>query len=285
MYSQSITRAHRTAFILLIDGSGSMAEELLFRGRTQSKAEAVATITNELIFELIERARRTEGVRDYYDIAVLGYGGDDCVYALLDAERPIMSVTELAAKPIDLHRQLIDMRQPDGSIAQREFCTPQWVKPHCTGQTPMLEALRIARDLLKEWVLRPENAASFPPVVFNITDGEATDGTDNDLYGVAEEIRSLATTEGNVLLLNIHIAPATSTSGCCFPSANELGEMSRHAHLLYSCSSEMPACFNEAIRSIKGLQAEPPFRGMSFNASVADVVAMLDIGSISVKTE
>jgi urease gamma subunit len=77
MYTQSITRAHRTAFILLIDGSGSMAEEVLFRGKLISKAEAVATITNELIFELMERARRAEGVRDYYDIAVLGYHGDD----------------------------------------------------------------------------------------------------------------------------------------------------------------------------------------------------------------
>ena len=54
MYSQSITRTHRTAFVLLIDTSGSMAEDILFRGLPVSKAEAVATITNELIFELIE---------------------------------------------------------------------------------------------------------------------------------------------------------------------------------------------------------------------------------------
>ena len=53
MYTQSITRNHRTAFILLIDGSGSMTEELRFRGRTTSKAEAVAAITNDLLFELI----------------------------------------------------------------------------------------------------------------------------------------------------------------------------------------------------------------------------------------
>ena len=29
----------------------------------------------------------------------------------------------------------------------------------------------------------------------------------------------------------------------------------------------------------------PPFRGMSFNASAAELLAMLNIGSISIKTE
>ena len=33
-------------------------------------------VTNRLLFELIERARRSDEVRDYYDIAVLGYSGD-----------------------------------------------------------------------------------------------------------------------------------------------------------------------------------------------------------------
>ena len=83
MYTQSITRNHRTAFILAIDGSGSMAESILFRGRCMTKAEAVATITNDLLFELVERARRSDGVRDYYDIAVVGYSGDDEVRSLL----------------------------------------------------------------------------------------------------------------------------------------------------------------------------------------------------------
>ena len=55
MYTQSITRTHRTAIILAIDGSGSMAEKIRFRNRQMTKAEAVATITNGMLFELIER--------------------------------------------------------------------------------------------------------------------------------------------------------------------------------------------------------------------------------------
>lgn len=285
MYHQSVTRAHRTAFMLLIDQSGSMLEEILFRGVIRSKAEAVAIITNELLFELIERARRSEGLRDYYDVAVLGYGGDDEVRSLLDEERELISITELASRPVALHREQIELRQPHGASVLRTLCVPEWVAPQAAGQTPMLDALRVARDLAREWVARPENSHSFPPIIFNITDGEATDGSAEELSEVAHQIRSIATGDGEVLLLNIHIATAATERAVCFPSAEEQLHANRYASLLYTCSSEMPACFNEAIRSMKGVDATPPFRGMSFNASIAEVVALLDIGSISVKTE
>ena len=184
MYTQSITRNHRTAFILAIDCSGSMAESILFRGRRLTKAEAVAGITNDLLFELVERARRSDGIRDYYDIAVIGYSGDD-------------------------------------------------------------EVLR----------------------------------------AVCNQIKALETVDGNVLLINIHIAAGDAGRHVFFPEAHEANYTNRYAALLYDCSSEMPAVFNEAIREAKGPAAAPPFRGMSYNASAAQLVTMLNIGSISVKTE
>ena len=113
MYTQSITRSHRTAFILAIDQSGSMAEKLLFRGRQTTKAEAVAEVTNRLLFELIERARRSDEVRDYYDIAVLGYSGDGIVSLLNDPE-PLVPVSRLAALPVDFAETVVERRMPVG---------------------------------------------------------------------------------------------------------------------------------------------------------------------------
>lgn len=285
MYDQSITRKHRTAFILTIDGSGSMAETIRFRGRETTKAEAVAAVTNDLLFELVERARRSDGVRDYYDIAVLGYSGDDEVRSLLPGEAEMLSVTQIAAQEPPVRREIVEHRLPDGSIALREIPSPAWIEPHAAGQTPMCEALRRARDLAAAWTARIENADSFPPVVFNITDGEATDCDDEELRAVAGQIRSLRTTDGNVLMINIHIAAGDASRAVFFPSHDEAAYANRYAELLYDCSSEMPAVFNEAIRSAKGPGALPPFRGMSYNASAAELVAMLNIGSISVKTE
>lgn len=285
MYTQSITRNHRTAFVLLIDASGSMAEPIRFGGRTVAKAEAVARITNDLVFELIERARRSDGVRDYYDLAVMAYSGDDEVCSLLPDGRELMSVAELAAREMPVRRELVEHRLPDGGTALREVPVPAWIEPHAAGQTPMCEALRQTRDLLAAWCALPAHAESFPPVVFNITDGEATDCDDEELRAVAEQIKALRTADGNVLLINIHLAASDAPYTVFFPSAAEADYPNRYAALLYDCASPMPALFDEAIREAKGPGAVPPFRGMSFNASAAQLVAMLNIGSISVKTE
>ena len=134
MYTQSITRSHRTAFILAIDQSGSMAEKLLFRGRQTTKAEAVAEVTNRLLFELIERARRSDEVRDYYDIAVLGYSGDGIVSLLNDPE-PLVPVSRLAALPVDFAETVVERRMPDGEATFRKISMPAWIAPKAVGQT------------------------------------------------------------------------------------------------------------------------------------------------------
>jgi len=285
MYTQSITRNHRTAFILAIDCSGSMAESILFRGRRLTKAEAVAGITNDLLFELVERARRSDGIRDYYDIAVIGYSGDDEVRSLLPDGEELVPVSALAAREMPVRTEVIEHRLPDGSIALREIPAPSWIEPQAAGQTPMCEALRRVRDIAAEWTARAANAESFPPVVFNITDGEATDCDDEELRAVCNQIKALETADGNVLLINIHIAAGDAGRHVFFPEAHEANYTNRYAALLYDCSSEMPAVFNEAIREAKDPGAVPPFRGMSYNASAAQLVTMLNIGSISVKTE
>jgi hypothetical protein len=298
MYTQSITRTHRTAIILAIDGSGSMAEKIRFRNRQMTKAEAVATITNGMLFELMdgrvdllcgsgirEFTRRSDGVRDYYDIAVIGYSGDDEVYSLLPGGRELISVAELAAGEPPIKTEVIEYRLPDGSISLREIPYPAWVEPEAAGQTPMCEALRRMRDIAAAWCADPAHAESFPPMVFNITDGEATDCDDAELRAVAGQIKSLRTADGNVLLVNIHIAAGDTPHTVFFPSAEEASYPNRYAEVLYDCSSPMPEVFNEAIREAKGPGALPPFRGMSFNASAEELITMLNIGSISVKTE
>ncbi|WP_290541283.1 VWA domain-containing protein [Alistipes sp.] len=285
MYTQSITRTHRTAFIIAIDGSGSMAEKIRFRGRQMTKAEAVAAITNGLLFELIERARRSDGVRDYYDIAVIGYSGDNEVYSLLPGGRELISVTELAAGEPPIKTETVEYRLPDGSISLREIPCPTWVEPLAAGQTPMSEALRRVRDIAAAWCADPAHSESFPPIVFNITDGEATDCDDAELSAVAGQLKSICTADGNVLLVNIHIAAGDSPYTVFFPSAEEASYPNRYAALLYECSSPMPEVFEQAIRQAKGPGALPPFRGMSFNASAEELITMLNIGSISVKTE
>lgn len=94
----------------------------------------------------------------------------------------------------------------------------------------------------------PRNRDSFPPIVLNITDGEASDATPQTLLAEAGSIKSVATRDGNVLLFNIHLAGSgTQTSAQCFPSNREELPCIRYADLLYDMSSELPACYDDLI--------------------------------------
>ncbi len=226
-------------------------------------------------------------MRDYYDIAVLGYAGADEVRSLLDADRDLIPVTELATIRPAVRTETVEHRLPDGSIALREIPAPAWVEPRAAGQTPMCEALRRARDLVAAWCARPEHAESFPPVVFNITDGEATDCDEGGAARrrrpdprAAHDRRPCAAGQ------HAHRRRRLGPHGVPPPAREEAAACpNRYAKLLWECSSELPAAFEAAAREAKGPGALPPFRGMSFNASAAELVTMLNIGSVSVKTE
>ena len=142
-YSQSVTREHRTAFVLLLDRSGSMRERVLFDGREVTKACAVAETANRFLFELAERARRSDGVRDYYDIAVLSYSGDS-VESLLTDRNEFISVGELARRRTDESIWSREHELPDGRHTIVTTVTPRHILPQAEGRTPMYEALNEA---------------------------------------------------------------------------------------------------------------------------------------------
>ena len=64
MYTRQISRASRTAFIIALDLSGSMSDDTLAIRDARTKADALSVIVNELLNELIARARRSDRVRD-----------------------------------------------------------------------------------------------------------------------------------------------------------------------------------------------------------------------------
>ena len=70
-----------------------------------------------------------------------------------------------------------------------------------------------------------------------------------------------------------------------FPTEEEIPADNRYARLLHDCSSPMPEELSEAIRQVRGDLAKPPFRGMSYNTSIAELIAILNIGSISIKIQ
>lgn len=280
MYTQEITRRHRTAFVIMLDRSASMQGRVRFGRMMMTKAEAVAYTANALVTELIDRSRRTDGVRDYYDIAIVGYGGDG-VEVLPDGDG-FRSIEELSRHAPRMSRMAFEELLPDGSAAMVEHSREQWVEQKAEGTTPMYEAMLRVRDLLSEWCSKEENRESFPPIVINITDGEASDCSDAELLDISSQVRALSTSDGNVLLLNIHITSSDAMPSIIFPMADELLSASRHARTLAECSSLMPEAFSEAIHELKGAGAVPPYYGMGYNATIVELLSIINIGSRSI---
>ncbi|MFR9534574.1 MAG: vWA domain-containing protein [Rikenellaceae bacterium] len=284
MYSKSITRKNRALFIIAIDQSCSMAGELIIAGRTLSKAEMVAEVASDLIAELIERSRRSEGIRDYYDVAVIGYSGEG-VRSILSPERWI-SITELDKLEVEKGEVEREYRLSDGELRLFRHHVRRWITPTATGSTPMYEALLTVHDIAQEWISSHENRESFPPIIYNITDGESTDCDYDDIAEVASKIKSISTLDGQALLFNVHIASSHSEKSILFPSLAEMAaweSCSRSALSLFHSASHLPELFRDAMSHIKEPSNTQELKAMSFNCSMTELITILNIGSISIK--
>jgi hypothetical protein len=281
-YSARITRKTPSAFVFMLDLSGSMEEKVLFNGESVSKASAVAGLINSTLAELVNHCRREEGYRDYLDIAVIGYGGDR-VWSLLPEGgcHPVFrKPAELAYAPVETVKNFRERTLPDGTKVLSTTENKRWVQPHALGKTPMYGAFEQVYKLLGDWTRRRSDERCFPPVVINISDGEATDADERDLLAVSEKVRALRTADGGVLILNICIGTEGRT--VLFPaSETELPE-TPYARLLFGMSSPMPAIYRRHIAEITGRPARDGERGMSYNASMTDLIGLLNIGSLSV---
>ncbi len=280
MYLQEITRRHRTAFIIALDQSTSMQEEVRFGRLKMSKAEAVAYTANILITELIDRSRRKDGVRNYYDIAVVGYSDDEV--RMLLSEDGFVSVKSLAERIPEAVTISFEESMPDKTTALVKHHIHPWIEPKAEGNTPMYEALLCIREMVEEWCEQEQNRQSFPPIVFNITDGEASDCDDNELRYAADMLRRTGTEDGQTLLINIHLSTDLSLPSMIFPMAEELLSANRYARLLAECSSLMPESFNAEIGELKISASTPPYRGMGYNASAIELLSIINIGSRSI---
>jgi hypothetical protein len=148
---------------------------------------------------------------------------------------------------------------------------PIWFDPVGQNGTPMCEALRRSYTAIERWV--GTHRESFPPILMNLTDGEATDGDPSDL---AEALKRLSTDDGNVLVLNCHISSQPGPK-ILFPDG-EAGLPDEFARRLFRMSSELPPGLIAAARS-EGFQIGDHARGFVLNGDLVDVVRFLDIGT------
>lgn len=273
-YSAEISRTQPSCFLFLVDQSGSMADPWGGPGGSAegSKATQVATILNGLLRNIVLKCSKDEGVRNYFDVGVIGYGdrvGPAFGGAL--GGRELVPVADLADLPLRIEDRRRKVPDGAGGLVEHTVKFPVWFDPVAHGGTPMCQALLEAGRVLAPWV--ESHAGSHPPIVFHITDGESTDG---DPTRPAQELRGLETLDGQLMLFNIHVSSHPERE-IAFP-ASDPGLPDAYARLLFGISSDLPGEMRERL-ALEGYERPPGSRGFIFNAEPAALVNFLDIGT------
>jgi hypothetical protein len=271
-YSAEISRANPSCFLFLIDQSGSMEDPFGGGDASRKKADLVADAINRLLQNLVIKCAKEEGIRDYFYVGVIGYG--DKVGPALGgtlAGKELVSIGEIGNQPARIEQRIKKVEDGAGGLVEQPIRFPVWFDPKAHGATPMCQALTLAHEVLGRWL--PQHPDSFPPIVINITDGEATDGNP---AGAALALRDLANNDGSVLLFNIHLS-SKGARPIEFPDTTD-NLPDQYARQMFELSSPLTPTMR-MIAQQEGYAANESSRGFVFNADMVSVIKFLDIGT------
>lgn len=272
-YAAEISRTNPSCFLFMIDQSGSMQDPFGGGEPTIKKADGAADAINKLLQNLVIKCARSEGVWDYFYVGVVGYGatvGSAFVGAL--AGKELVPLSEIATMPARIEERTKKIPDGAGGLIDQTVKFPIWFDPIANGGTPMCQAMGTAQSILSGWLA--QHPDSFPPVVIHITDGESTDG---DPSSAAIGIKSLASSDGNVLFFNLHLSSQNATP-IVFPDT-EVGLADQFAQSLFRISSPLTDLMKKAAQQEYGFAVSDGTRGFAFNSDLVSLITFLDIGT------
>ena len=259
----TISSANPCLLVYLVDQSYSMHEQ--FGNAAHTKSSEVADAINDIIYEVGLRCIGSSGeLKNRFEIAIIGYG---------KIKNEALSGWEgqLSSKWVVSIKDIFDF--PLG----QENDKPIWIKPYAEQNTPMTKAFENAKRLCRDWINWGNHKDCHPPIIINISDGEATDAGSSysQLKRETSEIKDLRTNFGNVNILNIHIS-SKSGEKILFPSDSP--DIDRFGKLLFDISTPLSENMIRIARQ-KGYMINNNAKGYVFNGNATDLVNFLNIGT------
>jgi hypothetical protein len=269
-YQAEISREHPTCFLFVIDQSGSM-DEKTESGR--SKAQFVADVLNKTLYTLVTNCSKADGVRNYFDVGVIAYGGSDVATGFGGslAGNIVHSIAAISEKPLRVEERAKKVDDGAGGIIEQKTKFPVWFDPKSSGGTPMRAALAKTLEVLADWC--DAHRTSYPPTVLHVTDGQSTDGAPED---VADGIRQISTDDGQCLLFNLHVTVGGGGEIVFPTSEGDLAD--EYSRMLFRMSSGLPGHLAK-FAGDKGYSITEGARGFIFNGDPKCIVDFFEIGT------
>lgn len=184
-YEKKISRSNPGLIILLLDDSGSMADNL--PGTSDAKFKWVELYIKAILYELMQRSTEVSGgtavIKPRYHLIFIKYGSNPEFWGdpVMDIEGAVRKFTE-SSNSLGM----------GGSL----------------GGTEGKDAFEFAYNHLKQVITEERFNNSFPPILLHISDGASR----TNAKSVAEKIKQLSTTDGNALVVNAYIGTETCLS-------------------------------------------------------------------------
>jgi len=226
-YDQKISKEKPGLIAFVLDESVSMRDKL--PGTTDPKFMWVERYFGIILNELLGRSTEVKGndvvIKSRYFLHVIPYGSSPEIWG--SPEMDIEAAVQLFANSGNSLGLGGHLGGTDGQAAMKK--TYEALKQSLSGE-------------------RFKN--SFPPIVFHLSDGESQ----SDATAVANDIRNLTTSDGNVLLLNAYIGTQTALNyngPDDFPGYLDVKEAGpgQDNTRLFEMSSQTPDCVEANLKS------------------------------------
>tara|TARA_Y100000590_G_scaffold105079_1_gene119556 strand:- start:830 stop:1684 length:855 start_codon:yes stop_codon:yes gene_type:complete len=218
MYDNRYTRSHPGLQIALLDYSYSMIDPIVQAtdgSEALTKIDAAAWIIDHWLYELVEACGGGESgeFKQYLDLAVLKF--DDKISSGFNS----IPIGEL---PTTVEKVNAAGKFEETNVTRdgQSDTLLKWIDTdkELGGQTKMCAALQSAEDMIKNWI--PNKEESFPPVVLNVTDGQANDCGPDELIKLCDRIKAEKTDNGNALLGCLHVT-SEEINPILFPTSEQ----------------------------------------------------------------
>ncbi|WP_026995209.1 vWA domain-containing protein [Flectobacillus major] len=271
-YTAEISRNNPSCFLFIIDQSGSMSDKYASIGKP--KSEALADVINRMFQQLVIKCAKSEGVRDYYHVGVIGYGANGAGAAFSGnlSGQNLVPISAIANNPARIEERTKKVSDSAGGLIETTVKFPIWFDPTANGGTPMTEAFKQANTIISGWL--SENPNCFPPVVIHITDGESTDG---DPTEEMNSLTSQTSNDGNVILFNLH-TNSRSTNPISFPGS-EVQLPDQYSELLFKGASTLPSFMRNVASQEFSLNLSDGAKAFVLNGDIDLIITAIEIGT------